>query len=121
VAGNPDLGELTTPQQQPVDFGVWQAADGAWQLWACMRGTAVGWLLYGWQGESLEQEHWSDYTIVSEGGRAGNGNVNAESPFVIFIDDFTICSGQPRGAIHVEPMFTDPKRHIILVSMTIQN
>jgi beta-fructofuranosidase len=25
---------------------------------------------------------WSDYTIVSEGGRAGNGPVSAESPFV---------------------------------------
>ena len=26
---------------------------------------------------------WSDYTIVSEGGRAGNGPVSAESPFVL--------------------------------------
>ena len=27
--------------------------------------------------------NWSDYTIVSEGGRAGNGAVSAESPFVL--------------------------------------
>ncbi|MCK5209427.1 MAG: hypothetical protein KAQ79_15440, partial [Cyclobacteriaceae bacterium] len=33
VAGDPDLGEYTSPKQQPVDFGVWQAADGTWQLW----------------------------------------------------------------------------------------
>lgn len=27
VAGDPDLGDYITPGQQPVDFGVWQAAD----------------------------------------------------------------------------------------------
>jgi len=27
VAGNPDLGELTGEKQQPVDFGIWQAAE----------------------------------------------------------------------------------------------
>jgi len=39
VAGDPDLGELTSPKQQPVDFGVWQATDGTWQLWSCIRNT----------------------------------------------------------------------------------
>ena len=28
VAGDPDLGKYTTPKQQPVDFGIWQASDG---------------------------------------------------------------------------------------------
>ena len=32
VAGDPDLGPLTDPKQQPVDFGIWQATDGSWQL-----------------------------------------------------------------------------------------
>ena len=32
VAGNPDLGAYTSDKQQPVDFAVWQAADGTWQL-----------------------------------------------------------------------------------------
>ncbi|MBK8501889.1 MAG: hypothetical protein IPL46_06590 [Saprospiraceae bacterium] len=27
IAGNPDLADLTSDQQQPVDFGIWQAAD----------------------------------------------------------------------------------------------
>ena len=31
---------------------------------------------------SKDMVNWSDYTIVSEGGRAGNGAVSAESPFV---------------------------------------
>ena len=28
VAGNPDLGKYTSDRQEPVDFGIWQAADG---------------------------------------------------------------------------------------------
>jgi len=31
---------------------------------------------------SRDLKKWSDYTIVSEGGRGGNGPVSAESPFV---------------------------------------
>lgn len=27
VAGDPELGKLTTRDQQPVDFGIWQAAS----------------------------------------------------------------------------------------------
>ena len=42
VAGDPDLGKYTNPKQQPVDFAVWQAADGTWQLWSCIRGTNCG-------------------------------------------------------------------------------
>ena len=39
IAQSPDLGALTGEKQQPVDFGIWQAADGTWQLWSCVRGT----------------------------------------------------------------------------------
>ena len=39
VAQQPDLGALTGPGQEPVDFGVWQATDGTWQLWSCIRKT----------------------------------------------------------------------------------
>ena len=28
ISGNPDLGRFTTDRQQPVDFAIWQAADG---------------------------------------------------------------------------------------------
>src|SRR5688572_8744985 len=33
VSGNPDLGYLTGPRQQPVDFGIWKAGDNTWQIW----------------------------------------------------------------------------------------
>src|SRR5262249_53113462 len=40
VAASPDLGPYDNrPAQQPVDFAVWQAKDGTWQLWSCIRGT----------------------------------------------------------------------------------
>lgn len=61
VAGNPDLGEFTTDRQQPVDFAVWQAADGTWQIWSCIRKTACGGntrLLYGWEGDSITDSNW---------------------------------------------------------------
>jgi hypothetical protein len=54
VAGNPDLGDLTGPKQQPVDFSIWRAADGTCQLWSCIRNTKVGGrtrLFYRWEGK----------------------------------------------------------------------
>src|SRR6516162_5709624 len=53
IAGDPDLGNLTSPKQQPVDFAVWQAADGTWQLWSCVRNTREPGntrLFYRWEG-----------------------------------------------------------------------
>ena len=37
---------------------------------------------------STEPYAWSDYTIVAEGGAAGNGPVSAESPFVVEYDGY---------------------------------
>lgn len=61
VAGDPDLAEWTSQDQQPVDFGVWQAADGTWQLWSCIRKTKCGGntrLFYGWEGRRLTDKNW---------------------------------------------------------------
>jgi len=61
VTGNPDLGYLTNTRQQPVDFGVWQAADNSWQLWSCIRSTnepGKTRLFYGWEGKSITDKNW---------------------------------------------------------------
>ena len=66
VAGDPDLGQYTREEQQPVDFGVWQAADGTWQLWSCIRGTGCGGairLFYRWEGQRLTDENWTPMGI----------------------------------------------------------
>ncbi len=66
VAGDPDLATMTRPGQQPVDFAVWPAADGTWQLWSCIRGTGIGGntrLFYGWQGAHLTDSNWTPQGI----------------------------------------------------------
>src|SRR5690242_6046280 len=67
VAGDPDLGELTNPKQQPVDFGIWQAADGTWQFWSCIRGTKERGhtrLFYRWEGARLTNANWKPMGIA---------------------------------------------------------
>lgn len=69
VAGNPDLGELTEPHQQPVDFSLWQAADGNFQILSCIRHTKEPGhtrLLHGWQGERLTDTNWTPRGIVMQ-------------------------------------------------------
>ncbi len=67
VAGNPDLGKYNDPNQQPVDFAVWQARDGTWQLWSCIRSSkAPGHtrLFYRWEGKSLTDTNWTPTGIA---------------------------------------------------------
>ena len=67
LARNPDLGELTSPRQQPVDFGIWQAADGTWQLWSCIRYTKeVGRtrIFHAWRADDLLEESWQPLGVA---------------------------------------------------------
>ena len=69
IAGNPNLGAFTRTNQQPVDFAIWQAADGTWQLVSCIRHTGCGGhtrLLYRWEGESLEARGWTPKGIFMQ-------------------------------------------------------
>lgn len=45
-------------RQHVVDHGFIKNISGKWHLWACIRGTKIGRLLYGWEGESLEDGLW---------------------------------------------------------------
>jgi len=67
VAASPDLGQYTTDRQQPVDFAIWQAADGSWQIWSCIRSTAYpGWtrLFYRWEAKRLTDHDWRPMGIA---------------------------------------------------------
>ena len=69
VAGDPELGDYTRKEQQPVDFGIWQASDGSWQLWSCIRKTGCGGntrLFYRWQGKELTDRDWQPKGIAME-------------------------------------------------------
>ena len=73
VAGNPDLGRYTSEDQEPVDFAVWQAADGTWQLWSCIRKTRCGGntrLFHRWEGTDLTDSNWKAMGIAMEGDPA---------------------------------------------------
>ena len=67
ITSMPDLGDYNSDRQQPVDFGVWKAKDGTWQLWSCVRGTKIGGnsrLLYRWEGKSLADTAWQPMGIA---------------------------------------------------------
>jgi len=87
VAGNPDLGEFTSDSQEPVDFGVWQAADGTWQLWSCIRKTNCGGntrLFHGWEGRKLTDKNWRPLGIVMQAEpKHGESPGGLQAPHVI--------------------------------------
>ena len=86
VAGDPDLGDLTSPAQQPVDFGVWQAADGTWQLWSCIRNTKEAGktrLFYRWEGAKLTDKDWKPMGIAMRADtKTGEVEGGLQAPFV---------------------------------------
>jgi hypothetical protein len=90
IAGNPDLGAYTSTEQQPVDFGIWQAVDGTWQLWSCIRHTHCGGntrLFYRWEGESLTDPDWKPMGIAMEADTTlGETQGGLQAPFVITVN-----------------------------------
>lgn len=94
----PDLGELNGPEperQHVVDHGFILARNGKWQLWACIRGTAISRLLYGWQGDSLEVGPWEPQGIKAR-AQAQYGEVAGEreqigAPFFALFSGIYYC------------------------------
>jgi hypothetical protein len=87
IAGDPDLGRLGNPKQQPVDFAIWQAADGTWQLWSCIRGTNCGGqtrLLYRWEGQRLTDRDWQPMGIAMQADPGcGETPAGLQAPYVL--------------------------------------
>lgn len=91
IATNPDLGPLTSDKQEPVDFAIWQAADGTWQLWSCIRNTkeaGVTRLFHRWEGKSLTDRYWEPKGIVMRGDpEFGERRGGLQAPYVIRHDN----------------------------------
>jgi hypothetical protein len=89
VAGDPDLGKYSNPKQQPVDFAIWQAADGSWQIWSCIRGTNCGGktrLFYRWQGSAITDRERQPMGIAMEADPAfGETAGGLQAPHVLKI------------------------------------
>src|SRR4051794_38017354 len=86
VAGNPDLGPLTSPKQEPVDFSIWQAADGTWQLWSCVRGTKEPGktrLFHRWEAKAITDRDWKPMGIAMQSDPArGETPGGLQAPYV---------------------------------------
>jgi hypothetical protein len=86
ITGDPDLGDLTNPKQQPVDFAIWQAADGTWQVLECIRGTKETGetrLLYRWEGKKLTDASWTPVEIAMRADPAlGETSGGLQAPYV---------------------------------------
>ena len=94
VAGNPMDHKYATERQEPVDFAVWQAADGTWQLWSCIRNTTAGGkggktrFFYRWQGRRLTDSNWRPMGIAMEGDASlGEPPGGLQAPHVVRIAD----------------------------------
>jgi hypothetical protein len=91
IAGDPDLGELTDPKQQPVDFAIYQAADGTWQLWSCIRNTKCAGntrLFYRWEGKRLTDKDWKPMGIAMQAEtKYGETPGGLQAPHVVKLGD----------------------------------
>ncbi len=87
IASAPDLGKFSTPKQEVVDFAVWQALDGTWQAWSCIRHTAepgATRLFYRWQGRELTAPDWEPMGIALHAEPAFGERLGAlQAPFVL--------------------------------------
>lgn len=89
LGANPNL-PVGHPAQECVDHHVFQSADGAWHLWGCIRNTAVGRVLYHWEGESLSEGPWrptGEYLRADRGAGESLKDIRDEewlqSPYVV--------------------------------------
>lgn len=120
IAGNPDLGECTSEEQQPVDYGIWQAADGTWQLWSCIRHTNCGKhtrLFYRWESQSLTNPNWEPMGIAMRADTSlGEKSGGLQAPYVIkengtyymFYGDWQrICLAKSNDGKHFERVINE--------------
>jgi len=94
VAGNPMDHKYATGGQEPVDFAVWRAADGSWQLWSCIRNTTAGGkggktrFFYRWEGKNLTDESWKPMGIAMEADASvGETPGGLQAPHVVKVGD----------------------------------
>lgn len=94
VADNPMNHKYATERQEPVDFAIWQAADGTWQLWSCIRNTTAGGengktrFFFRWQGKNLTDANWQQMGIVMEADPSlGETPGGLQAPHVIKAGD----------------------------------
>lgn len=102
LAGQPDLGALGSNTQEPVDFGIWQAADGTWQLWSCIRYTKEPGgtrLFYRWEGAHFTDANWTPMGLAWQTDPAYGEMLGwPQAPFVVPLNPgFRLFYGDGNG------------------------
>lgn len=87
LAAPPTLEKFATGKEQTVDFTIFRAKDGTWQLVSCIRNTAhpgAGRLLYRWEAENLTDTDWTPKGIFLTADPAmGHGEGKAQAPHCV--------------------------------------
>ena len=87
VADVPDIGEYNNDLMEPVDFAVWQATDGTWQLVSCIRycGRKGDFrVLHRWEGKNLTDTLWEPKGIFMKSDSAlGEQHGWIQAPYVV--------------------------------------
>lgn len=85
LVGQPELEQWATPDAEPVDFAIFQADNGEWQLISCIRKTAhpgSGRLLYRWSSPDLLREGWTPEGIfLSSTPELNHAEGRLQAPF----------------------------------------
>lgn len=81
------MGRWSDPGAQPVDFTIWQAADGTWQLVACVRGTRYpgrGRLFFRWEALALTDVDWTPMgTFMTSDDHEAHRQGQLQAPHVV--------------------------------------
>jgi len=123
VAGNPMDHVYATDRQEPVDFAVWQAADGTWQIWYCLRKTTAGGekgktrVFYRWEGRNITDTDWTPMGIAMEADPSvGEISGGLQAPHVVKVGDIYhmfygdwvhICHAVSKDGKHFERVVQD--------------
>lgn len=94
VTGNPMDHKYATKRQEPVDFAVWQAADGTWQMWSCFRKTTAGGangktrFFYCWEGQHPTDTNWKPKGLAMDAEpELGETPGGLQAPHVVKVGD----------------------------------
>ncbi|MFU7561280.1 hypothetical protein [Stieleria sp. JC731] len=87
LVGRPPLEKWASEKAEPVDFTVFQADDGRWQLISCIRHTTHPGgtrLLYRWSSDSLTKDNWDPEGIfLSSQADLDHAEGTVQAPFYV--------------------------------------
>lgn len=104
LVGPPDLGGWNRPEAQPVDFTIWRAKDGTWQLVSCVRRTSFpggGRLFYRWEAPKITGPYQPAGIFLTSRDRPGLEEGALQAPHVLSVDGTFYMLFNSGGAAHM--------------------